>query len=67
MVGFTRKGGNRAPDKLLFMSDGALDCPVHHPTDGKDSFPNGIPTAPRSLGTIKGTLGASNKDTSAAN
>jgi hypothetical protein len=49
------KEGGRAPDKLLFMFDGAPDCPVRHPTEGKGSLPNGIPTAPRPLETIKGT------------
>jgi hypothetical protein len=47
--------GDRAPDKLLFMSGDAPDCPVRHPTEGKDSFPNEAPTAPRPLGAIKGT------------
>jgi hypothetical protein len=37
------------------MSGGAPDCPVRHPTEGKDSLPKGIPTAPRPFGTIKGT------------
>jgi hypothetical protein len=49
------KEGDQAPDKLLFMFGGAPDCPVRHPIEGKDSFPNGIPMAPRPLGTIKGT------------
>jgi hypothetical protein len=47
--------GDRAPDKLQELSGGALDCPVHHPTEGKDCLPKGIPTAPRPLGCIKGT------------
>jgi hypothetical protein len=49
------KEGGRAPDKLLFMSGGAPDCSVHHSTEGKKCLPNGIPTAPRPLETIKGT------------
>jgi hypothetical protein len=49
------KEGDQAPDKLLFMSGGAPDCPVRHPIEGKDSLPNKIPTASRLLGTIKGT------------
>jgi hypothetical protein len=49
------KEGDRALDKLLFMSGGAPDCPVRHPTEGKDSFPNEAPTAPRPFGAIKGT------------
>jgi hypothetical protein len=37
------------------MSGGAPDCPVRHPTENKDCFPKGIPTAPRPLESIKGT------------
>jgi hypothetical protein len=59
--------GDRALDKLQELSGGAPDCPVHHPTEGKDCLPKGIPTTPRPLGSIKGPLGASNKYTSAAN
>jgi hypothetical protein len=44
-----------APDKLQELSGGAPDCPMHHPTEGKDCLPKGIPTAPRTLGSIKGT------------
>jgi hypothetical protein len=47
--------GDRALDKLQDLSDGAPDCPVRHPTEGKDCLLKGIPTAPRPLGTIKGT------------
>jgi hypothetical protein len=61
------KEGDRAPDKLLFMPGGAPDCPVCHPTKGKDSFPNEAPTAPRPLGTIKGTPRRLKKNISAAN
>jgi hypothetical protein len=39
----------------LFMSGGAPDCPVCHPTEGKNSLPNGVPTAPSFLRAIKGT------------
>jgi hypothetical protein len=49
------KEGDRAPDKLLFMSSGAPDCLVRRPTEGKDRFPNKAPTTPRPFGTIKGT------------
>jgi hypothetical protein len=31
--------GNRAPDKLQWLSSGAPDCPVRHSTKGKDSLP----------------------------
>jgi hypothetical protein len=30
-------------------------CPVHHPTEGKDSLPGLLSTAPSCLGAIKGT------------
>jgi hypothetical protein len=38
-----------------WMSDGIPDCPVRHPTEGKDSLPCWPPTAPSCLGAIKGT------------
>jgi hypothetical protein len=38
-----------------WLSGGAPDCPVRHPTEGKDSLPCWPPTAPSCLGTIKGT------------
>jgi hypothetical protein len=47
--------GDRAPDKLQDLSGGAPDCSVHHPIEGKDCLPKRIPTAPRPLGSIKGT------------
>ena len=47
--------GNRAPDMLQWLSGGAPDCPVRHPTEGKDSLPCWPPTAPSCLGAIKGT------------
>jgi hypothetical protein len=47
--------GNRAPDKLQWLSGGAPDCPVRHSTEGKDSLPCSSPTAPSCLGAIKGT------------
>jgi hypothetical protein len=34
---------------------GAPDCPVRHPTEGKISLPRLSPTAPSCLGAIKGT------------
>jgi hypothetical protein len=43
------------------VSGGALDCPVRHPTEGKICLPGLLPTAPRPLVPIKGTLGASRK------
>jgi hypothetical protein len=38
-----------------WLSGGAPDCPVCHPTEGKDSLPCWHPTAPSCLGAIKGT------------
>jgi hypothetical protein len=38
-----------------WLSGGAPDCPVRHPTEGKDSLPCCPPTAPSCLGAIKGT------------
>jgi hypothetical protein len=49
--------GNRAPDMLQWLSGGALDCPVRHSTEGKNSLPCWPPTAPSCHGAIKGTPG----------
>jgi hypothetical protein len=38
-----------------WLSGGAPDCPVRHPTEGKDNLPCWPPTAPSCLGAIKGT------------
>ena len=46
-VGCARIGKRSAPD-----------CPVHQSTEGKDSLPGLLSTAPSCLGAIKGTLGA---------
>jgi hypothetical protein len=54
-VGCTRYGRKSSTRQELFMSDGAPDCPVHHSTEGKNCLPIGSPTAPSSLGAIKGT------------
>jgi hypothetical protein len=43
-VGCARIGKQSAPD-----------CPVHHPTEGKDSLPGLLSTAPSCLRAIKGT------------
>jgi hypothetical protein len=47
--------GNRASDKLQWLSGGAPDCLVRHSTEGKDSLPCWPPTVPSCLGAIKGT------------
>jgi hypothetical protein len=38
-----------------WLSGGAPDFPMRHPTEGKDSLPCWPPTAPSCLGAIKGT------------
>jgi hypothetical protein len=47
--------GNRAPDRLQYLSGGAPDCPVRHSTEGKNGLLSLPPTAPSCLGAIKGT------------
>jgi hypothetical protein len=37
------------------LSGGAPDCPVRQPTEGKNCLPGLLSTAPRPLGSIKGT------------
>jgi hypothetical protein len=54
-VGCTRNGRRSAPDMLQWLSGGAPDCPVRHPTEGKNCLPCWVPTAPICLGAIKGT------------
>jgi hypothetical protein len=54
-VGYARNGRRSAPDMLQWLSGGAPDCPVRHPTEGKNCLPGMPPTAPSCLGAIKGT------------
>jgi hypothetical protein len=54
-VGIARKGRRSGTGQELFMSGGAPECPVHHPTKGKNCLPIGSSTAPSCLGAIKGT------------
>jgi hypothetical protein len=54
-VGFAGKGRRSGTGQVLFMSGGAPDCPVRHPTEGKNCLPIGSPMAPSCLGAIKGT------------
>jgi hypothetical protein len=54
-VGRARNGRRSAPDMLQWLSGGASDCPVRHPTEGKNCLPCWVPTAPSYLGAIKGT------------
>jgi hypothetical protein len=54
-VGCAMNGRRSAPDMLQWLSGGAPDCPVRHPTEGKNCLPCWVPTAPSYLGAIKGT------------
>jgi hypothetical protein len=47
--------GNRAPDRLQWLSSGAPDYLVRHSTEGRNCLPRLSPTAPSCLGAIKGT------------
>jgi hypothetical protein len=47
--------GNRAPDRLQWLSGGAPACPVRHSIEGRNCLPSWPPTAPSFLGAIKGT------------
>jgi hypothetical protein len=54
-VSCARYGRRSCTGLLQELSGGALDCPVHHSTEGKNCVPNWSPTAPSCLGAIKGT------------
>jgi hypothetical protein len=54
-VGCARNGRRSAPNMLQWLSGGAPDCPVRHPTEGKNCLPWWVPTAPSCLAAIKGT------------
>jgi hypothetical protein len=54
-VGCAILGRRSAPDHEQWMSGGAPDCPVCHPTEGKNCLPGMPPMAPSCLGAIKGT------------
>jgi hypothetical protein len=54
-VGCAISGRRSAPDHEQCLSGGAPDCPVRHPTEGKNCLPRLPPTAPSCLGAIKGT------------
>jgi hypothetical protein len=55
MVGYANLGKQSASDSEQWMSGGAPDFPVRHPTEGKNCLPELLPTAPSCLGAIKGT------------
>jgi hypothetical protein len=54
-VGCTRIGRKSRTGHEQWLSGGAPDCPVRHPTEGKDNLPYWPPTAPSCLRAIKGT------------
>jgi hypothetical protein len=54
-VGCTRIGRRSRTGHEQWLSGGALDYPVHHPTEGKICLPCWPPTAPSCLGAIKET------------
>jgi hypothetical protein len=54
-VGCAILGRRSAPDHEQYLSGGAPDCPVRHPTEGKNFLPRLPPTATSCLGAIKGT------------
>jgi hypothetical protein len=54
-VGCARNGRKSRTGHEQWLSGGAPDCPVRHPTEGKICLPRMPPTAPSFLGAIKGT------------
>jgi hypothetical protein len=54
-VGCARNGRKSRIGHEQWLSGGAPDCPVRHPTEGKICLPKMLPTAPSCLGAIKGT------------
>jgi hypothetical protein len=54
-VGCAILGRRSTPDHEQCLSGGAPDCPVRHPTEGKNCLPRLPQTAPSYLGAIKGT------------
>jgi hypothetical protein len=54
-VGSAKLGKQSAPDSEQCLSGGTPDCPVRHPTEGKNYLPGLLSTAPSCLGAIKET------------
>jgi hypothetical protein len=54
-VSCARNGRKSRTGHEQWLSGGAPDCPMRHPTEGKNCLPCWSPTAPRCLGAIKGT------------
>jgi hypothetical protein len=55
MVDCAKIGRRSRTGHEQWLSDGAPDCPVRHPTEGKNCLPYWPPTASSCLGAIKGT------------
>jgi hypothetical protein len=55
MVSCARNGRESRTGHEQWLSGGAPDCPVRHPTEGKICLPRMPPTALSCLGAIKGT------------
>jgi hypothetical protein len=55
MVGCARNGRKSRTGHEQWLSGGASDCPVRHPTEGNFGLPRMPPTAPSCHGAIKGT------------
>jgi hypothetical protein len=54
-IGCVWFGRRSRTGQLQWLSGGASDCPVHHPTEGKFGPPSWPPTTPSCLVAIKGT------------
>jgi hypothetical protein len=54
-VNCARNGRKSRTGHEQWLSGGAPDCPVHHPTEDNFGLPRMPPTAPSCLGAIKGT------------
>jgi hypothetical protein len=54
-VSYARNRKKSSTGQEQWLSGGAPDCPVRHPTEGKNCLPCWSPTAPSCLGDIKGT------------
>jgi hypothetical protein len=54
-VGCAILGRRSAPDTEQCLFGGAPDCPVRHPTEGKNCLPRLPPMTPSCLRAIKGT------------
>jgi hypothetical protein len=54
-VGYANLGKQYAPNTEQCLSGGTPDCPVRHPTEGKNCLPGLLSTTSSCLGAIKGT------------